>query len=287
MTKRDDALPPRALAAYLEGEVTPSEARGIEAHLRDSASARRHLEQLDDIRRTLTRLPDGMDEAELAAVEDLRRAIEAAPPAPGARGARRLPRIRVAAWLGAGACAAVAVVLLVRGAGAPGGGDAEFRARPAAVFPEDRWVGIDVLRVGADGAARPLPGDALHARDGLVFRYVNGGPDPFGFLMVFAIDAAAQIHWYYPAYETADADPMSVPIRSEPRRDALPDVIDHDLRSGPLVFYGLFTRAPLHVVDVEHRVSELVARRGWDPDRPPRLPFDGSGQHVMHAVVIP
>jgi len=299
MTRRRDSLPRHALAAYFEGEVTPSEAVDIEAHVRDTASARHHLEQLDEIRRTLGRLPDSSEESDAAAMAELWRAVEAASVAPHSRPSRWSRRLRTRAWLGAGACAALAALLLVRDAASPASSRSsarsaaeapagEFRGKDAAAIPDDRWVHIEVLRVEADGVARPLPGRGIvHAGDRLVFRYASGGPDPFGFLMVFAVDSAKEIHWYYPAYETAGTDPSSVSISGDRRGAALPDAIEHQLPAGPLTFYGVFTRAPLHVFDVERRIEAALALQGWDPGRPPRLPIPASGQHLVDATVAP
>jgi hypothetical protein len=302
MTRRRDSLPRHALAAYLEGEVTPSEAAAIEAHVRDTGSARHHLEQLDEIRRTLGRLPDRSDKSDAAAMAELWRAVESAPVARRSPSSRWSRGARTSAWLGAGACAALATLLLVRGASSPAGsGDAgssarsgaeapaeEFRGKDAAAVPDDRWVHIEVLRVEADGVAGPLPGRGIvHAGDRLVFRYASGGPDPFGFLMVFAVDSAKEIHWYYPAYETAGTDPSSVSISGDRRRAALPDAIEHQLPAGPLTFYGVFTHAPLHVLDVERRVEAALALQGSDPSLPPRLPIHASGQHLVDATVVP
>jgi hypothetical protein len=280
MTRRQDSLPPHALAAYLEREVTPSEAALIEAHVRDSGSLRRHLEQLDEIRRTLTRVPEPAA-PDAAATEALWRAIDAAP-VPGSAHAP-WPRLRRIAALGAAACAALVALLILRGVPA-----SEFRSKAAASVPDDRWVHIEVLRVDPDGAARPLPGrGAMHAGDRLVFRYANGGPDPFGFLMVFGVDAAGEIHWYYPAYEAAGSDPPSLPIQRSSAPMSLPDAIEHELAPGPLVFYAVFTRTALRVVDVEHRSEAPLAARGWDPRQPPRLPIENSGQHLVSAIVTP
>lgn len=280
MTRRQDSLPPHALAAYLEREVTPSEAALIEAHVRDSGSLRRHLEQLEEIRRSLTRVPEPAT-SDAAATEALWRAIDAAPVPRAARAP--WPGLRAIAGLGAAACAALVALLILRAAPA-----SEFRSKAAASTPDDRWVHIEVLRVDTDGAARPLPGrGAVHAADRLVFRYANGGPDPFGFLMVFGIDAAGEIHWYYPAYETAGGDPPSLPIQRSGGPVSLPDAIEHELAAGPIVFYGVFTRTALRVLDVERRVETTLAVQGWDPRRPPRLPIEDSGQHLVGATVAP
>jgi len=301
MIKRPDLLPPHALAAFLEGEITPSEREAIEAHLRESGAARGQLEELDEVRQALARPPDD-PVAHPDAIAELWRAIDGAPGLARQAGTRRARRrLRVAAWAGALATACAAVALLVRAHPAPpdrpppsstalGDGAGEFVAKsiPAA-HPEDRWVRLEILRVGSDGAARLLPGGDAVVRAGepLVMRYVSAGPAPFGYFMAFAVDAAHQIRWYYPAYEAAGTDPASLAIRSGARAVALPDAIEHDLAAGPIVFYGVFTRAPLHVREVERRIRELLAGPEWSPELPPRLPIEDAGQHVIRAVVVP
>jgi hypothetical protein len=322
MTRRSDRLAPGALAAYLEGEVTPSEAAATEAHLRDSGRARRELAQLDDIRRTLARWPDELDEATVDPA-----ALWQARETPAAARGGRPRRWSAPIWaaMGAVAGAAIAVLVLTRGApsatpgssidsrgapaaapgskidppggrpaappaGPPGASEmvaqAEFRAKNAAVTPaDDRWVHIDVLEVDRDGAARQR--GELRTGAPLVLRYASGGPDPFGFLMVFAVDAAAQLHWYYPAYEAAGADPRSIAIERDGRVRPLPDAIEHDLPAGPLVFYAIFSRAPLRVLDVERAMAEQITREGWDPEHPARAPLPGTGQHVVRETVAP
>jgi hypothetical protein len=198
--------------------------------------------------------------------------------------------------------AAVAALLLMRGSPsdpASAVAQVEFRAKSTAPAASgealaDRWVGIEVMRVERDGAAHALPEPGtVHAGDKLVVRYVSGGPAPFSFLMVYAVDAVGQIHWYYPAYDVAGTDPSSIAIEHDGRGRSLPDAIEHDLATGPLVFYAVFSRTPLHVLDVERRMNELIARDGWHPERPPRAPVapagasTGVGQHLVHATVVP
>jgi hypothetical protein len=284
---RRDPEPPRALAAFLEGEVTPSEAAAIEARVHGSESAQRHLRQLDEIRRTLARAPDDAEPSDAVAIAELWRVLDAPPPA------RHAPRPRVTrVALAIAACAALAAVLLVQGISSPPPAPdrvaaTEFVAKAASQAPGDRWVRLEILRVDAGGVAVALPERGIvRAGDRLVFRYASGGPDPLGNLMVFAVDAARQIHWYYPAYEPAAGDPSSVSVASG-GTVALPDAIEHQLAAGPLVFYGVFTRAPLRVLDVERRLEATWARHGWNPDAPPRIPIEASGQHIVTAISVP
>jgi hypothetical protein len=284
MTRRTQPLSVRTLAAFLEGEVTRSEAAEIEAQLRDSAVSRSELEQLAELRTTLTRLPAELDEVDL--VDSVRQAIAAAPP-------RHAPRARSVAWRWtARLVAAAAAVVVVAGLamwrpGAQTVAERGVRSKSAAPgIVEDRWVGIEAFRVGDDPTAHPL-GDVAQIRsgDGLVVRYTNLGREPFGYLMVFAVDAARAVHWYYPAYEVAGSNPTSIEIQRG-SSVALADVVRHDLPPGALVLYGLFTRAPLGVVEVERVVAAVIAHGDWDAGAPPRLAVAGSGQHIVRIDVV-
>jgi hypothetical protein len=274
-------MAPHALVAFLEGEITRSEAARIEGELADSAALRRQLAHLREIRTSLTELPDELAGVDLVA--SVRRAIADSPASVPAR----------RAWWRGGLFAAMAVVavtlVIARQLAPPREAPDEFRVKTAdPAGAEDRWVRVDVFRVDRDGAARPLgaTGGVLHSGDGLVFRYTDVSPEPFGYLMIFAIDAAHEIHWYYPGYEAAGSDPASLAIRSRGSDVALSDAIHHDLRPGPLVIYALFTRQPLRVLDMELRLREQIARADWDPAAPPRAPVPDSAQDVVHASVI-
>src|SRR5262249_46215534 len=133
MKSRRHEPPLESLAAYLEGEVTASEAAALEAQLAETPSARRRLDHLRDTRDALgAPIPDLEGTARPPAVD---RALRAPPPAPA-------PRRRVPLWAGlltAGALAAVALVLWLRPSdefrvkSATGGGDDRI---------SDRWAGV-------------------------------------------------------------------------------------------------------------------------------------------------
>jgi hypothetical protein len=283
MSSRSEPLSSRTLAAFLESEVTRSEAAEIEAQLRDCAVSRRRLDRLDELRGALSRLPEELDGVDL--VDGVRQAIAVARP-------RDDLRARHAMWRrSAGFAAAAMVVAVVAGLAvwrSAGHARVEEGVRAKSSAPgvaEDRWVGIEAFRVGEDGTARPL-GDAAQIRsgDGLVLRYTNLGREPFGHVMVFAVDAARAVHWYHPAYEVAGSDPSSVAILRG-SSVALADAVHHDLPPGPLVIYGLFTRAPIGVVAVERAVAAVIAHGDWDAAAPPRLAIEGSGQHIVRLDV--
>jgi hypothetical protein len=281
MTRDDTPLSSRTLAAFLEGEVTQSEAEQIVAKLRDCAISRRRLERVRKLRLGLSKLPDELDGVDLVA--GVRYAISSAPPAARVRAAHRIW------WSSAAVVGLVAILALVLWPRGPHGMGSEA-SRDKAVGNEtqapDRWIGIKVFRI-VTGLAQPVTdGGTIQTTDRLVFRYNNLGSEPFNYLMIFGIDAARDIHWYYPAYVDAGSNPSSLAIRSGEIRVALPDAVQHELPVGPLVIYGVFSREPLRVLDIENRIAAMIAGNGWDPAAPPRVPVASSGQEAICVNVM-
>ena len=274
-------LPDRALIAYLEGEVTSSERADIERQLADSRLAHRRL---DDYRELVARLRGpAADADEIDLVPAIRDAAAAGEPA---RPSRRR------AWLAAAGIAA----MLVGVAGAvalrsrPGVDDGEFRARSAAPADDpDRWVQLQIYVVGDDDSPRPL-GARVHAGDEFLVGYRRGADSRLDHLMVLAIAADRQIRWFYPAHTDAAADPRSIRLGAAAHTTEtieLPDLIEHELPPGALAIYGLFTAEPLSVSEVEATIARLAAAGELDPAAPHRLPFAGSGQHIVQTEVVP
>src|SRR5262245_54158409 len=239
MKTRGHDLPIESLAAYLEGEVTASESAALEAQLAEMPAARRRLAQLRDTRDAL-----GAPIPELEGI-DLAPAVGRALRAPAAA-----PRQRGRFWAGfltAGALAAAmgAVALWPRSSD-------EFRPKSASADGDragegDRWAGVQVYRVDGSGEPQRL-GDRVSAREGLLFSYTNLGPQPFEWLMIFAVDGRGEVRWFYPAYESPGTNPASIGIKPGEAEVALSDAVYHDLAAGPLVLYGVFSHRPLRVL---------------------------------------
>lgn len=119
MTPDDEAQ--SVLSAYLDGECTPEERAGLDAHLATSAAWQRDLAEVREVRDLLrseavVEMPDGMLDDIIAAVA----AADAPAPAdtPVAPVAdletKRRSRGRIAAWVGGmAAAAAVGVAVIV------------------------------------------------------------------------------------------------------------------------------------------------------------------------------
>src|SRR6185369_7758526 len=101
----------------------------------------------------------------------------------------------------------------------------------------------------------------------LLFAYDNGGPHPYRYLSIIAIDDDGRVEWLFPA-PTASAGS----IAAEPgmRRELHEEVTVSD-RARVIDVAGLFSDAPLARADVER----AAATRG----RAARLGLPATGQH--------
>jgi hypothetical protein len=245
-------LSTRHLAAYLQGEVTASEAGSIETELRDNAGTRKRLAELQHIRDVLSAPVPEL--AQLDLVARVQTALAQPSRASSTRG-------RVLMRSLAAAAALVAVAVMLRDVSQHGSSASEFRAKSSgsAVAASRRWAGIQVHRIDAAGKSERAD-EQLTAQDDLVFSYANLGPAPFDYLMIFAVDASGKVYWFYPAYERQDTDPPAVAIQKSASEAPLPDLIHHDFAYGPLSIYGLFARHPLRVSQVEAWLGEHGGR---------------------------
>lgn len=271
MPKLNERLTPEDLAAYLEGEVTPSEATRVERELRDSSSARRQLNTLQHIRDALVNPISEFEQIDL--VPSLRVRMTHASAVPTER--RRFRWQTIMPW-----AVAAASVLLVLGLGrqydffrqtqtqpvaarvgqtgaslGEPASDPEFRAKSVDSDPDPaRWTALQIYRVHQGGRPERVQKTLAHG-DGLLFSYTNLGRAPSEYLMIFALDARGQVRWFHPAYVRAGENPESIPIRTGEADVPLPDLIRHDLAPGRLEFHALFSSRPLSVLAVEAAVS--------------------------------
>jgi hypothetical protein len=251
----------RLLAAYVDGEVTPSEAKAVEADAAESAETQRRLAQLRRIRQGLSSSVAELESVDLVAA--LRRELDSAPVA---ERARRPWQAR--ATLLYSLAAVAALLLLARvdlGARTARGGpqsDAEFRAKSAASNTTEaaRWAGIRAHYVAPGQAPQRLI-ERLPPDASLLVSYTNLGARPFEFLMVFVIDARGEIGWCYPAYERAGTEPSSIRIKKGEAEMPLGDLIKLDLAHGAATLHALFSRAPLRVSEVEAWFTQARARQ--------------------------
>jgi anti-sigma factor RsiW len=264
-TNRSRTLRPQELAAYLEGQVSETEAAVIEARLAESAEARRQLEQLRSIRDALSSEDDGdeSDQVELLPlVQDrIRRSVFTPTP-------RRPSVVRQLVQkyqLAAGALAALALAYVAGPLALDALEARDFREKSAIQTPSaSRWAGIQAYRVRA-GRAERLGAD-LSRGDELSFSYTNLGAEPFAHLMIFGVDASGSVRWFYPAYEQPGTDPGSITIEKGVAQKALAELIAHDFAAGPLTIHAVFSNQPLRVLEVEDWLGQPggLAQRGRD-----------------------
>jgi len=268
-----------ALAAYLEGEVTPSEAAAVEAVLSGSATDRGQLEEMRAIRAALKAPVPEVESRDIAA--GVAQAIARLKMDEAVRVRDRRPW-----WWRIGTLAVASGMALVVGglfllrpprtgpapASTEDSAAAEFRARSAApqgsaLGEGRRWAGLQVYRVAGAGSEPERLGLRMRRDDGLLFAYTNLGPRPFDYLMVFGIDARGAVRWYHPSFERVGTNPASIPVEKGVARAVLKEVIRHDLAAGRLQIVALFTRQALTVADVEGWVAASAS--GLDPKQLP------------------
>jgi predicted anti-sigma-YlaC factor YlaD len=99
-------------------------------------------------------------------------------------------------------------------------------------------------------------GTTVRAGESLAFSYVSPPSVGACCLMVFGRDAAGRVYWFWPAWNDASEDPVSVPISEGNTPVELREAVRHPMQAGPLTIVGLFTPKPLHVREVEGAVAK-------------------------------
>ena len=252
-------IPTRVLVRYLQGEMTRSETEETARRIEDSRSSRERLDQIRAMMGALEKAPSWIGSVDL--VERVRTARSSSAAPRPARSPRRTWWVSAAAATAAVAAVVVAVGLSRSDRDAGGGperagagavpGAVRAKGGGAAPGEPDRWVGISLFQPPAppDRGAR-LVQDQVPRGD-LLVSYTNLGPRPFEYLMVFAIDAAGQVRWFYPAYEEAGTNPAAVPIERGAADRMLPESSGSRLRS----------RAPGRVRTVSPPPADRARRR--------------------------
>ena len=238
------------LLAHIEGELGRSDSERLEAALEGNYALRRRYDEQKRLVMQLREAPSSVDDIDVVdRLRERRRRGAAAPPRP------RWPMFAAAA----GALAVAAGVLFVVQRG-PGTTTAEFTAKSDADrAPEKRWSGIQVLSVDAGGGARPA-GDEIRPDSALVFSYINIGPKPFRYLMIFGVDERGECYWYHPAYEDASTNPRAVEIRRGEADVVLAERIEHSLPKGRYVIHAVFMNEARTVAEVEQRLAHSTER---------------------------
>jgi hypothetical protein len=204
-------------------------------------------------------------------VGDLRAPI--APPGPHsvAHVMRRLdapPRPANRAWPRLGlaiVAAAVAVAVMVRPA--PDGGTFTARGGGAALAPDhvtaqaiEREVGTALFAVGAR-AELLAAGARVSPSTAFVIGYRNLSRSVSLFALVFAVDAAREVHWLYPGFTAAGDDPAAVALATSDTMRLMSETVVLDrVAAGPLRVIVVISAERLRVSAIEQlRGDELTA----------------------------
>jgi hypothetical protein len=206
--------------AHFAQSISPDDELRLRAHLPGCSECTRHYER----RALLQRVP---------AVDRLGAAL-------GLPAARRPSRARFA-WVLVPVAAALMLTVWLR----PVEGDG-FTPRGADAGASLAW--LEVYRLAAGQS--PVPNATrLASVDALAFAYRN--PESHPYLMVFAVDAAQHVHWYFPEWTQAETDPAAVSISGGHALTELRAAITQPLSPGPLKLHALFLDSPLTVRSVE------------------------------------
>ncbi|MDI1429844.1 anti-sigma factor family protein [Polyangium sorediatum] len=240
--------------ALLDGQATENRAAALRAHIAGCARCQKALAALEALTRALAAPVHGAPSPD--AVAKIMRRIEVEPPAhaPAKRGARRLP------WAPLGALAAAAAVAAFWiGARAMSHDAGLFTARGGVASASlQRDVGIFIHRAGE--RLEPLAAAEVVTKDtAYAVSYVNLGPAGSAFLLVFAVDAAGEVHWIQPAYLDAADDPGAIALEHAETDAPLPTAAVLDAPApGPLRLVSIVCPRSLHVSQIESLVPSAL-----------------------------
>jgi hypothetical protein len=228
------------LLQFLEGGLTLLRTQEIEAELASSPQLRAQLAQVKALTEDLASVDPSLRGLDL--VPGLRAELNRPVPALPRRGSR---------FAYAGPALALVAASLLAWVFIPLSSERqEFQAKGSRDTDASRWAGIDIYRPGPVRVTGTIRQD-----EGLAFAYRNGGPSPFGYLMIFAVGSKGRVFWFYPEWKNASENPPSIPIGSAQGAVELREWIHHDLEPGSLTLHGLFTRHPLRVSEVEAQLG--------------------------------
>jgi hypothetical protein len=246
------------LFQWLDGEATTNRTRQLEAHVAGCPTCRRELAAQQRLLSRLREPPQPPDERDVQAIMAR---LRAEPPLQ-----RPVWRPLWRAGLAA-ACLLMLGVLFWQAGPKSAPAPESFAARGGQPAPSlERNVGVELLSAGQP-PVRLRSGAALRGTTPLFARYRNLGEAP-AFLLLFAQDAAGELHWLYPAYLTPGSDPRSVALPPAPRDTPMPEavVLEHPA-PGPLHVFAVVSAEPLRVLDVEGlgqgALTEAHLRARW------------------------
>jgi len=134
---------------------------------------------------------------------------------------------------------------------------------------------LHVYRVPSkEQGGSPIPAsEGLESRTELAFAYENR--DRKKYLMIFGVNEAGRVYWFYPGWKNPTDNPSAVAITETPGLHELPDAVVHRFEGLRLDIHGLFLDEPLTVRDVESALTKGT------------LAAPGRVDHVEHFKVVP
>ncbi len=250
---------------FLDGEVTANRAAQMHDHADGCADCEREMLRL---RTTIEQIERPIAMAGPGAVEEIMQRIGALPDRPE-EPVRRISNRTLLMWAGGGALAAAAALAFV--AIAPSKREGVFSARGGAAALGDaaeleRNVGFSFF---AGSAGEIAQGAKISSRAELTARYRNLLDVPV-YALVFAIDAAGEVHWLYPAFVDPETVPVAERLTSNEREGRFGDGVVLDApASGPMSLIALISREPMTVaaiesLSIEQRTPAAIAARWSD-----------------------
>ena len=193
----------QVLLGWIDREVVARDAEDVQRHVAACATCTTEVDALGRLIGDL-RAPAGVP----ASPEAIRRVMDRLDDAPP----RRMPAWT---WM-TGAAVALATCILVLWGG-PIGRDAGFQARGGGSSDAlERWVGTTVyaLRPREPALAMLTVDATVHGDTAFTLGYRNLIRDREMWLLVFAVDAADQVHWLYPGYTAVEDDSEAMRLAS-------------------------------------------------------------------------
>lgn len=238
------------LSLHADGELTTNRAREVDAHLATCASCRARQQHLRALAGGIgAAYPAPV--AEPAFTRDVVGRLAATKPA-------RAPRPRLA-LVGAAVALAGALVFFQTTTVDPGTFGARGAAEPPLAGPPSaRNVGF---AAHAEGGRRLAAGDVVAPTAGFTFRVFNHSGRAVS-MMLLALDAQGEVHWFYPAFLDPATNPVSRLIGADQVALDLEEGVTPDRPApGRMTLIGLFAAEPLdvHTVEAELRAGGLAA----------------------------
>ncbi len=240
----------RLIRAFLTGRIAPEQGEWLTGHLLECDVC---LASYDRMLVATELDPDGLPAAKRLAI-----GLGISRPS---RSKRRWP---LAAAVGlAATVAAVLLAVFTMSDPAPAPAQHGFTVRSAG--DGARQSALVVYRLDAHTGPAQLSSGQILAGDELAFAYRN--PTGKQRLMVFGLDSAGEVYWYFPAWKESSEDPRAIPITPGSGLQELPEAVHHRVRGERLVIYALFTDRDLSVKAVEGAIAEAgVARLPEETD---------------------